>query len=126
MVELIDPVTPIGGDILEFRLASGGSYSYDPGTALSDVVPTEQDILLAGTRNGTPWAFVVPNDVAGGSCHRVRAPAFVKERRVLFATGLSLPMAPEFDPSSVGPEGVWDYDQAAFCVSTEGMVLGYH
>ena len=39
--DVIDSITPIGGDILEFQLASGGSYAYDRGTALSDVVPAE-------------------------------------------------------------------------------------
>jgi hypothetical protein len=124
-VDLIKSVTPIGNATLELQLASGGSYAVDDRTTLSDVVPTPDDMLLAGTRDGAGWAYVVSSDGRNGSCYRVRAPAFLREGRVLFATGLSLPITPGFNASSAGPDGIWAYDQDWFCVNAEGFVSGY-
>jgi hypothetical protein len=124
-MDFIKSVTPIGNHTLEFQLASGGSYAYDRQTALDDIEPTPDDMLLAGTREGTGWAYVVSSDGRNGSCYRVRAPAFLREGRVMFASGLSLPTSPGFNASSAGPDGVWAYDQDWFCVNAEGFVSGY-
>jgi hypothetical protein len=125
-VSVIGSVVPIGGDTLEFDLGAGQSFTYHPAEALSDIVPTAQDMLLAGQREGGgQWAMVVRHDSAGGICYRVRAPAFVRDRRVVFNNGLSLAMAPDFDPASAGSDGVWANDQAGFCIDMSGRVVSY-
>jgi hypothetical protein len=119
--DVIESITLIDNDTQEFRLASGGTYRYDRRTTPSKIEPTAHDLVLAGTHaNGVAWAYVVRHDAGGGSCYRVRAPAFVRERRVLFATGLSLPMTPGFDTSSAGEDGVWANDQAGFLCLDRG------
>ena len=125
-IAVIESTVPVGNDKLEFTLVGGGTFTYPRATALDDVEPVAQDLLLAGEQDGAPWAVVVSSNRAGGSCFRVRAPAFAKERRVVFESGMSLAMAPGFDPASAGADGKWENDQAGFCVDATGQVTSYH
>jgi hypothetical protein len=124
-VAVIRQVTVRDNNTLELRLASGELYTYDRAVALTDAEPTIGDLLLAGNKANVRWQIIVWKDAGGGDSFRVRAPAFVRGRRVLFATGLSLPMASSFDPGSAGDDGVWANDQAGLCVDTLGFVISY-
>ena len=115
---------------IELTLSGGTRVELDRVTAVNlrpGTDPNEGDLLLYGTEPDGPWFWsgpLVDDPVTGSQCAYMGGPALEQGASIVFAVGLRLPKAEDFDPAEIR-DGEFPSATRVFCVDELGEVTRY-
>lgn len=119
LVGVVQMIEPLGGGEFTYHLDSGDALRLDPDEVepVTHSIPIEGGLLLYGQADWGLWYVGLPP--SGDDCYALSGPGQIRGDRMVFESGLSLPLGQTFDRESfshgVGVRG-------HVCVNANGEV----
>jgi hypothetical protein len=126
VIGIVESIEALGGTEHLYRLKSGEQLTLDSNEvdAIEGSIPTEFDLMLYGEGPSGPWYVGLPPQ---GDCWYLPGPAEFRgdsgEGRIVFDSGLSLPLAGDFTPGRPSDPRV--SERAHICVNEDGEAVSY-
>ncbi len=121
VVGVVEDAEFIGPREVMFRLSGGRELLLDLNEVepLLNNEPQEGELLIYGEDNGRPWAVGL---WGGGDCYWVTGWGEIRDGRMVFSSGLSLPLAPDFDDGGRDTTRFVRDRGHDFCINPDGEV----
>jgi hypothetical protein len=116
-------------NVLDITLADGRAITIDRNTSINldgGLEPEHDALLLVGDGRDGKWYEVLrPSTLHGEGCFGLGRAAREEQGRVVFDTGLVLPLTRDFDPGPVAGDGQFDWPGHEFCINEDGEAAAY-
>ncbi len=120
VIGAVESIEQMAGTEDVFHLATGVDLRIDSNDvdAIYNTAPTDGSLLLYGETKDGPWYVGLNGSI---NCFALSEQGEIRGGRIVFSSGLSLPLASDFDPR--GQDSFQSPRGHQFCINAEGEVL---
>ncbi|MDQ3691175.1 MAG: hypothetical protein M3406_14310 [Chloroflexota bacterium] len=120
VIGVVESIETISGADQVFILEDSRRVPFNANDAesLYRSAPSEGSLLLSGEAEGGAWYVGLNGSI---DCFGLSEQGEIRDGRIVFSSGLSLPLASDFDPR--GQDSFRSPRGHQFCISAEGEVL---